>query len=92
MDIKKILKKLPTGFAEDVASFNTAQLKGVILQSEANIRTVEQEREADDRLRGAKEIVKDLAGPYRDAVTAQRAKIAYAFHVMEERGESITSE
>ena len=87
MDIKKIIAKLPTGWAEDVAGFDAGQLKAAILQSEVNIRTVETERDADERLSGAKELLKDLSGPYRDAVGAQRAKIAYALHVLEERGE-----
>ena len=86
MNIDKILKKLPSGFADDVAGYDEAQVKAAVLQSEANIRRVEQEREADEKLAGAKEILKDLNGPYRDAISAQRAKISYLLHVLEERG------
>ena len=86
MNIEKLLKKLPTGFADDVAGFNEQQLKDAVLQSEANIRRVEQERDADEKLAGAKELLKDLNGPYRDAIGAQRAKIAYLMYTLEERG------
>lgn len=86
MNIDKLIKKLPTGFADDVAGFNEQQLKDAVLQSEANIRRVEQERDADEKLAGAKELLKDLNGPYRDAIGAQRAKIAYLMHTLEERG------
>lgn len=87
MNIEKILKKLPAGFADEIASYNKQRLKDAVLQSETNIRAVEQEREQDEKLKGAKEIVKDLNGPYREAIGAQRAKIAYLLHVLEERGE-----
>lgn len=86
MNIEKIMKKLPSGFADDVAGYDDSQIKAEVLKSETNIRRVEQEREADEKLAGAKEILKDLNGPYRDAISAQRAKISYLLHVLEERG------
>lgn len=92
MKLDKILKKLPEGFVEEVAGLGEQGLKDVVLQAETNIRRVEQEREDDERLAGAKEIVKDLNGPYRDAISFQRAKIAYALHVLEERGKLPLSE
>lgn len=90
MKIEKIIKKLPTGFAEDAAAFDEGQIKDHVLQSEANIRRVEQERDADEKLAGAKEILKDLNEPYRDAINRQRAKIAYLMHLLDERGKLFT--
>jgi len=87
MDILKILAKLPAGYAEDVAGFDTGRLQTEVLKCETNIRQVEQEKEADEKLSGAKSLVKDLSAPYRDAVAAQRAKIKYLLHVLEERGQ-----
>lgn len=84
--IEKLIKKLPTGYAEDVAGYDEADITSAIVECETNIRTTENERENDTKLSGAKEIVKDLSGPYRDAVSAQRAKIAYLLHTLEERG------
>jgi hypothetical protein len=86
VNIEKLIKKLPTGFVDEAARLGDAELKAAVIQSEVNIREVERERDADEKLQGAKALVKDLGGPYRDAVGAQRAKIAYLMHLMEERG------
>lgn len=87
MDIKKIIAKLPVGFAEDAAGMNGDQLRAEIIKAETSLRTVEHEMKADEKLTGAKELVKDFSGAYNDAKKAQRAKIAYALHVLEERGQ-----
>lgn len=88
MDIKKILKNLPTGFADEAAGMSDDGLRQAILQSEVNIAEVERTQKQDDKLNGAKEIVKDLSGGYNDAKKAQRAKIAYCLHVLDERGKA----
>ena len=92
MDIKKIMAKLPSGFAEDVEGYSKQKLKDALLQSQVNIRNIEQEREEDEKLRGAKEILKDLSAPYKDAIGAQKAKIAYILHILDERGEAPAAE
>jgi len=84
--IEKLLKKLPTGWAEEANGMTPSGLKAAILQSEVNIKATTIAKEADEKLQGAKEIVKDLNGPYADAVKAQRAKIAYALYLLEEKG------
>lgn len=86
MDIKKVISALPTGFAEDCAGFNTEQLKDELVKAETSLRRTKQEEKADEKLTGAKELVKDLGGAYREAKKAQRAKIDYTLHVLEERG------
>ena len=87
MDIKKIIAKLPSGYVEDLASASPENLKAEIIQAETNIKRVEQEREGDEKLAGARDLVKDLSAPYRDAVVAQRAKIAYAMFLLAEGGQ-----
>lgn len=87
MDIKKILAKLPVGFAEDAAGMDAEQLRAEVLKAETSIREVEREQGQDEKLAGAREIVKDIMGGYNDAKKAQRAKIAYALHLLEERGQ-----
>lgn len=87
MDIRKIIAKLPAGFAEDCASFTGNDLRAEIIRAETSLRTVEQEMKADEKLTGARELVKDLSAAYNEAKKAQRAKIQYALHVLEERGE-----
>jgi hypothetical protein len=87
VDIKKIIAKLPTGFAEDAAGMNGDQLRAAIIAAETSLRTVDQDMKANEKLTGARELVKDFMAPYNEAKKAQRAKIAYALHVLEERGE-----
>lgn len=87
MDIKKIIAKLPVGFAEDAAGMNADQLHAAIIAAETSLRNVEQEMKANEKLTGARELVKDFMAPYNEAKKTQRAKIAYALHVLEERGQ-----
>lgn len=87
MDIKKIIAKLPTGFVDEAAGMNGDALRSEIIKAETAIREVETALKADEKLTGAREIVKDMIGGYNDAKRAQRAKIAYSLHVLEERGE-----
>lgn len=87
MDIKKIIAKLPVGFAEDAAGMDADALRAEIIKSETSLRTTDQEMKANEKLTGARELVKDFMAPYNEAKKAQRAKIAYALHVLEERGQ-----
>ena len=87
LDIKKVIAKLPTGFAEDAAGMDGDRLRAEIIRAETSLREVEIEQKADEKLQGAREIVKDIVGGYSDAKKAQRAKIAYSLHLLDERGE-----
>jgi len=92
LDIKKIVAKLPTGYAEDAAGMDGEQLRAEIIKAETSLREVEMEMKADEKLAGAKEILKDISGAYADAKRAQRAKIAYSLHLLDERGELLATE
>lgn len=87
MDINKIISKLPAGFVDDAAGMNGDQLRAEIIKAETSLREVDMAQKADEKLTGARDIVKDIVGGYNDAKKAQRAKIAYTLHVLEERGE-----
>lgn len=87
LDIKKIIAKLPVGYAEEAAGMDGDALRAEIIRAETSIREVEKEQTGDEKLQGAREIVKDIVGSYNDAKRAQRAKIAYSLHLLEERGE-----
>ncbi len=91
MDIKKVIAKLPTGYLDDVAGMNGAELRAEIIKAETSIREVLKEQAADEKLQGARELVKDFVGGYNDAKKAQRAKIEYLLHMLEERGELETT-
>ena len=81
MDIKKIIAKLPVGYAEDAAGMNGDQLRAEIVRAETSLRWVQQEMKADEKLIGARELMKDLSVAYNEAKKAQRAKIDYSLHV-----------
>jgi hypothetical protein len=87
MNIKGIISKLPTGYVEDAAGFDADRLRAEIIKAETALREVETEMKADEKLAGAKEILKDLSSAYNDAKRAQRAKIAYSLHILDERGQ-----
>lgn len=86
MKIENVIKKLPSGYVDEANSLSDTQLKAQIIQCEANVRDIKAAQDADVKLQGAKELVKDLSGPYKEAVGAQRAKIDYILHLLEERG------
>lgn len=85
MDIKKVVSKLPTGFAEDAAAMDADQLDAEIISAEETIRETEAEKAADEKLSGARELVRDLSAGYRDVIKAQRAKISYCLYLKEEK-------
>lgn len=88
----KYEKKLPTGFKEDADSFDVEKLKQTILESEGNIVSVDREMQNDEKLQGAKELLKDLSSAYREAKHAQTAKIKYCLYLLENKGQLLDSE
>ena len=87
MDIHKLKTKLPVGFADDADGMDGQRLRQEIITAETALREAETEQKKDEKLAGAKEIVKDLLSGYNEVRKAQRAKIAYTLHLLEERGE-----
>jgi hypothetical protein len=81
----KVIKDLPE-FKDTADAASTDDLKKIIVTCEGNIYTVDKEQEADHKLNGAKEIVKELSAPYRDAKKVQQAKIQYALFLLESKG------
>lgn len=92
MDINKIIAKLPTGFVDDASGMDAEKLRAEIIRAETALRELDLALKEDEKLTGAKEIVKDLVSGYNDVKRAQRAKIQYVLHVLEERGELGTGE
>lgn len=87
----KVLKDLPE-FKENADASSTEDLKKIIVTSEGNIYTIEKEKEDDTKLNAAKDLVKEYAAPYRDAIKVQTAKIKYALFLLEGKGESVGSD
>lgn len=92
LDIAKVRKALPTGWADEADAMSSDELKGVIVESAANEARIKSERDGDEKLAGAKEIVKDLGGAYSEAIKTQQAKTAYALHRLEEKGDASVGE
>lgn len=86
MKIEKVIKKLPSGFVDEAAGMDEEQLRSAIIDADASVRETEMTRDSDETLAAAKENVKDLSSGYRDAISTQRAKVAYCLHLLEERG------
>jgi|GEM_PF-2666284 hypothetical protein len=81
----KVLKDLPE-FKDTADAANADELNKIIVTCEGNIYTIEAAKEADAKLSGAKEIAKELSGPYKDALKVQMAKIKYALFCLEGKG------
>lgn len=84
----KVLKELPE-FKETADSSSVVDLKKIIVQCEGNIYTIENAKQDDSDLDKAKEVVKELSSPYRDAIKVQTAKVKYALYLLEGKGENL---
>jgi len=82
----KFLKKLPEGFADNMAAADTEELKSKILESERHIYEIDHERENNEELTRARENLKNISQPFRDAKATETAKIKYCLHVLQDRG------
>jgi hypothetical protein len=81
----KVLKDLPE-FKDTADAASAEDLKKIIVTSEGNIYTIDKEKDDDVKLNAAKELVKEMSAPYRDAVKVQTAKIKYALFLLEGKG------
>ena len=84
----KVLKDMPE-FKETAEAASTEDLKKIIVTAERNISTIERSKDEDVKINAAKEIIKDLGGPYRDALKCQLTKIRYACFLLEGKGVEI---
>lgn len=80
-----LIKKMPE-FKDEADAASVEDLKKIIVQCEGNIYTVDKEEEADTKLTAAREMVKEMSEPYRDAKKVQQAKIQYALLCLEGKG------
>ena len=81
-----VIKNLPTGWKDEADAMSEVQLRSVIVESSNNMKTIEQDILENDALQQLKTKVKDASAGYNDAKKAQRAKIAYALHCLEQSG------
>lgn len=92
MNLRKLLKQLPVGFAEEADAMGPDDARAAIIQAETRIQETERAKENDENLEALREKMQDLNGSYADAVKAQRAKIKYLLMKLEQSGELIESD
>jgi hypothetical protein len=86
MNVDKITKALGVSVKDEMDAMDPDALRGCIVEAEQTIAETDAAMEADDKLNGAKEIVKDLRSAYTDVKKAQKAKTKYALYLLEEKG------
>jgi len=85
----KILNKLASEFIDSANGKTTDELRKEILKAEEALSEIEKAKASDHKLNGAKDLVKELSGPYRESANVANAKIKYAIHMIEGRGETV---
>lgn len=78
---KKVLSK---SFVENHEQVTEDQAADLIVESELQIRSLEEERSQDDKFNAAKQIVKDLGAGYSSAIKYEKAKISFLLEKIEE--------
>lgn len=84
--LRKIMKALPPGLAEDIEAMDEAQLRALIIESEGAMQASEAAKFVDDDLANAKFRVSELSEPYKDTKKTQTAKIHFALIQLEDKG------
>ena len=78
---KKVLSKAFVDNHENVTEDVAGEL---IVKAEQKLKEIKEERNADDKLRAAKEIMKDLNSAYTSAIRYEEAKIDFLLEKIEE--------
>ena len=77
-------KTLSKSFVDNNVDVNEDFASEQIVSSNQKIREIEQERDADEKLVAAKQIVKDINSAYTSAIRYERAKINFFLEKIEE--------
>lgn len=88
---EKWLKKI-SHWIDTANAMSEEDLKKSIVECEGNIYTIEKEKEASVEIKAAKDVLKEVGGPFRDAKTVQTAKIKYALYLLENRGMNLDNQ
>jgi len=84
IDIGKAKKVLSKSFQENHEDVNEDTAKDLIASSLKKIKGLRDERDANDRLTAAKQIVKDLTSGYTSTIKYEEAKISFLLEKIEE--------
>lgn len=77
-------KSLSQSFVDNHESVTEDVAGQLIVEATQKVREIEQEREADERLTAAKQIVKDINSAYTSAIKYERAKINFLLEKIQE--------
>lgn len=84
----KLVISMPE-FKDTADASSVEDLKKIIVQSEGNIYTIEQEKEENPQIKATKETLSEILAPFREAMKVQTAKIKYALYLLESKGVEI---
>jgi len=84
--LAKLKKTLSQTAVDELDAMSKDDLRATIVRCESNIKEAEDARDNCTELTEAKLKVKEIDGPFRDAVKYQRAKQRYAALRLEESG------
>lgn len=76
--------KLSQSFVENAKDLNEDEATALLVESEQKIRAIKEERNADEKLTAAKNIVKDLSAGYNSALNYEKAKISFLLDKIQE--------
>jgi hypothetical protein len=82
---KKWEKILSDTFVSNNLNLSEAEAEKALINSQFQIKDLMTEREDDQQLNAAKEIVKDLNAGYSSVITMEKAKIEFLLEVIEKR-------
>lgn len=77
-------KTLSKSFVDNHENITEDAAGELIVSSTQRIKAIEQERDADEKLAAAKQIVKDISSAYTSAIKYERSKINFLLEKIEE--------
>lgn len=84
VDLGKAKKILSAAFVENHENINEDDAAHLIVKAEQQIKGLNEEMAADDKLNAAKQVAKDLQSGYKNAIKYEEAKIQYLLARIEE--------
>jgi hypothetical protein len=76
--------KLSKSFLDNSKDLNEDTAIDLLVEAEKRMKRIKDERDADEKLQAAKNIVKDLGSGYTSAIAYEKAKIAFLLDKIQE--------
>ena len=76
--------KLSQSFVDNAEGLNEDEATALLVEAEQKIRALKEERNADEKLTAAKNIVKDLGAGYASALSYEKSKISFLLDKIQE--------